>query len=171
MYEKTNVSHGFFHKHTVTISLRLILCLIKHFSSQEWIWIQSPLLKSILPEERHLGEEKHNSCHHVDKKDKKKEKKKCIPLPLQSKKVSWEYVPSPVTLRVVKFLSACFKMLWRGLGMLAPSTGIRLIVTSFWPEATVGGHLRAVCNLASFLSSFPSAFFCWSVAPDHRKSH
>lgn len=40
-----------------------------------------------------------------------------------------------------------------------------------WPGATVGRLFRAVCNSTSFLSSsFPSAFFCWSVAPDRRKS-
>lgn len=55
-----------------------------------------------------------------------------------------------------------------------PCTSLEYILSQHpltWPGATVGGHFRAVCNLTSFLSSsFPSAFFCWSVAPDHRKS-
>ena len=40
-------------------------------------------------------------------------------------------------------------------------SGINRVATHLpWPLATEGGRLRAVCNLTSFLSSFPSAFFC-----------
>lgn len=45
---------------------------------------------------------------------------------------------SGVVISVSRFFF--FKMLWRGLGMLAPSTGKQLIVASFWPGATVGEH-------------------------------
>lgn len=39
-------------------------------------------------------------------------------------------------------VSLSAKTFWRGLGMLARSTGKQLIITGFWPGAFVGEHLE-----------------------------
>lgn len=135
MYERTNISLGSFCKHIVTNMPKIDVTVDKNFLVPIYGFIK-PLVSPftlIFPKERHHGEEKKR------KKPKHKQKQSChqtdstkIDFFAIKKQRFWEYVPSPSILRGGGVsLSAFFKTLWRGLGMLARSTGKLLIITRF----------------------------------------